>query len=94
MTDRLDEESMKAVLEIVLDNMLKHNLVCSIEIGAAHALTTEMSVMLSARELWHQILLRQIISRVHADVVSRKLLPVTIHTLCSLLLDAVKSFDL
>ena len=47
---------------------------------------------MSARELWHQVLQRTIIERVRNDVVQRKLLPVTIHTLCALLMDTLKSF--
>ena len=88
--DRLDEESMKTVLEIVLNNMMKHNLICSMEVDAMNG--TDTHIVLSARELWHQMLQRTIIDRVRNEVVKRKLLPVTIHTLCALLTDVANSF--
>ena len=41
--DRLDEESMKLVLEIVLDNLMKHNMICSMEIdGRKRGLLSRM----------------------------------------------------
>ena len=82
------------VLHIVLDNMVKHNMICSMEIDTARAMDVDLNVevVTAARQLWRQILQRTIITRVRADVVRRKLLPVTIHTLCSLLFDALESF--
>jgi hypothetical protein len=81
---------MKAVLEIVLNNMMKHNLICSMEVDMVNG--TETHIVLSARELWHQVLLRTVIDRVRNEVVKRRLLPVTIHTLCALLSDVTSSF--
>jgi len=92
-TDRLNEESMASVLEIVLDNMMKRNMVCPIEINGMRAMAADMHVMISARELWYQVVQREIIKRVRNEVVKRKLLPVTIHTLSSLLHDTVESFQ-
>ena len=70
---------MKAVLEIVLNNMMKHNLICSMEVDAMNG--TETHIVLSACERWHQMLLRTVIDRIRNEVVERRLLPVTIHTL-------------
>ena len=88
--DRLDEESMETVLEIVLNDIMKHNLICSMEVDAMNG--TDTQIVLSAREIWHQMLQRTIIDRVRNEVVKRKLLPVTIHTLCALLTDVANSF--
>ena len=94
-TDRLNEEAAVAVLEIAVDNMMKHNMFCAMEIDTARAMSSDLDVEVvsSARQLWRQIVQRTIVSRVRADVVRRKLLPVTIHTLCSLLFDALDSFQ-
>jgi hypothetical protein len=92
-TDRLDKETMTTVLEIVLNNMVKRHMVGSMEIDGACAMITDVNTVLAAHELWRQILQRTIISRIHDEVAKRKLLPVTIHTLCSLLFDALKQFE-
>jgi len=75
--------------------MMRHNMVCSMEIDTARAMSSDLDVEVvsSARQLWRQIVQRTIVSRVRADVVRRKLLPVTIHTLCSLLFDALDAFQ-
>ena len=91
-TDRLDMEGMTTVLEIVVDNMIKRNLVGSMEIDAMHMMN-ETHTLVSARDVWRQIVLRTVIDRIHVEVVKRKLLPVTIHTLAALLLDVVKPFE-
>jgi hypothetical protein len=84
---------MTSVLEIVLDNMMKRNLVGSMEIGGARAMMPDVNTIMAARELWREMLLRTITERIRTEVVKRKLLPVTIHSLCALLFDSLKQFE-
>jgi chromatin segregation and condensation protein Rec8/ScpA/Scc1 (kleisin family) len=88
--DRLDEASTKIVLEIVLENLIKHNMICVMDIDMVKVAETYLA--LCARELWNQMLQRTLIERIINEVVKRKLFPVTIHTLCALLIDEMKSF--
>jgi hypothetical protein len=91
--DRLDKDAITTVLELTLENMMRCNMLGSFEIGGAQALVTDMSTLMSARTLWRQVLKRSIIDRVHAEVAKRNLLPITIRTLCSLLLLVTKQFE-
>ena len=92
-SDRLNEESAVVVMEIVLDNMLKHNMVCAMEVSGMQVMNTDVNVVLTARELWGHVLTHTIINRVRDELVKRKLLPVTARTLCSLLLEAVNAIE-
>ena len=86
---------MTNVLEIVLKNIAKHNMVAALEVdGGSTSLANglDMSTMLAARSLWRLIVQRTVMERISAEVVTRKLLPITIHTLCTLVLEAIKSY--
>jgi hypothetical protein len=90
-TTRLNEEQMKVVLEIVVDNITKRNLIGAMEVNAANAMNSDTTIVMSACELWHEIMKYTIIHRVCCEVAKRKLTPVTIHTLCALLLEVTCS---
>ena len=93
MADRLNEESMTAVLEIVLDNMIKRNWICTMEIDGIRAMVADMHVMLCAREVWRHVSEHEIIKRIRSEVIKRNLLPVSVRTLSSLLIDTLESFQ-
>jgi hypothetical protein len=92
-TDRVNEESLAPVLEVVLDNMVKHKLLCSMEIDGVIGMNVDENIVMSAHELWREVLIHTIIDRVRAEVVKRKLLPISIHILRALLFDVLKSLD-
>lgn len=48
-SDRLDEESMKTVLEIVLDNPLKSNIICTMQTDEVKVWSTDTHLIMSAR---------------------------------------------
>lgn len=82
---------MTTVLEIVLVNCEKYKLLV-LDIGGVQANLADMETLVAARTLWQMVVNRIIIERIQNEVVRRKLLPVSIHTLCSLLFDALKQF--
>ena len=82
---------MNAVLEIVMENVVNRKMI-SLEDGGQRANITDTDTLVSARALWYLVVQRTIIQRVENEVISRKLLPVTIHTLCALLLDVLNEF--
>jgi len=83
---------MTSVLEIVLENIMNHNMAASVEIGGLRASITDTDTLMLSRSLWRLVVQRTIIERIQVEVVRRKLIPITIHTLCALLLDSLKPF--
>jgi hypothetical protein len=95
---------MEAVLAIVLENIMKHNMVGALEVGSGGGAVvgsgdgvlfgnaTDTQTLLAARSLWRLIVQRTVVESVSSEVVKRKLLPISIHTLCTLVLAALKLY--
>jgi hypothetical protein len=75
---------------------MKHHMVGALEVaggsGASIGNGADTQTVLAARSLWRIIVQRAVVGSVSSEVVKRKLLPVSIHTLCTLVLDALKLY--
>jgi hypothetical protein len=92
---------METVLAIVLENIMKHNAVGALEVagdavGSSGSVSfgngADTQTLLAARSLWRLIVQRTVLECVTSEVATRKLLPISIHTLCNLVLDALKLY--
>jgi hypothetical protein len=91
---------METVLAIVLQNIVKHNMVGALEVGGdgdgggsvSFGNGADTQTLLAARSLWRLVVQRTVVECVSSEVAKRKLLPVSIDTLCTLVLDALKLY--
>jgi hypothetical protein len=92
---------METVLAIVLENIMKHNMVGALEVGGgsdgggggvSFGNGVDTPTMLAARSLWRLVVQRTVVECVSSEVAKRKLLPVSIDTLCTLVLEALKLY--
>jgi hypothetical protein len=78
---------------------MKHNMVGALEVagdgaggsgGVSFGNGADTQTLLAARSLWRLITQCTVVECVSCEVAKRKLLPISTHTLCSLVLDALK----